>query len=273
MEQQLASPARPASVYDSNPFSLVMPAWEAFKLAWKPLVMLLLMIVGLVVAAGLVVVVMAKIMPLVGLVLSAAVVVAAIIGAMYVAWMNIAIMLAAIRGRRLELSEARPAGWVQPVKLFLTALLVGLTIVGGLILLIVPGIIFAVWFSYSLYVAVEDNVFGAAAMKRSLHIVKGHFWEVAAANALVGLVNMLYFIPFLGGLVILAVTTVLMPVPLVRYIQLKALPAGSRAETHPANYIVVIVAIIVNVMVNQARLHDLQSRLAAQELEKSSQAY
>lgn len=56
---------------------------------------------------------------------------------------------------------------------FLTGLLVGLAVMGGTILLIIPGIIFGFWFSQYPYIVAEENLSGVEAMKRSKYYIKG----------------------------------------------------------------------------------------------------
>ena len=61
-------------------------------------------------------------------------------------------------------------------KIFMANLLSGLLIALGSILLIVPGVIFAVWFYFSAQVVLYENLGGRAALSRSKTLVKGHFW-------------------------------------------------------------------------------------------------
>ena len=67
---------------------------------------------------------------------------------------------------------------------FLVTLLTGLIVFGGFILLIIPGIIFMVWYCFSAYITVleeKDNK-GMAALKASKNLVKGRwgatFWRL-----------------------------------------------------------------------------------------------
>ncbi len=62
--------------------------------------------------------------------------------------------------------------------LFLTGLLVGLAIFGGILLLIVPGIIFSFWFGLSQYVVIDEKLSGVEAMKKSKAYMKGNIGEV-----------------------------------------------------------------------------------------------
>lgn len=57
-------------------------------------------------------------------------------------------------------------------------LLTTLVIIGGFILLIIPGILFAVWLSQSQYVYVFEGIGGKAALSRSKQYVSGRWWPV-----------------------------------------------------------------------------------------------
>ena len=75
--------------------------------------------------------------------------------------------------------------WVS----FLTAL----AVIGGLILLIVPGIIFAIRFTFGTTVVVVEGSRGRAAMRRSWGLAKGQFWRILGtlflASLLAGIVG------------------------------------------------------------------------------------
>jgi hypothetical protein len=58
--------------------------------------------------------------------------------------------------------------------LIVVSILTGLAVLGGLILLIIPGIIFAIWFSLAPAVVVNEDLTGTTAMKRSKQIVQGN---------------------------------------------------------------------------------------------------
>jgi len=50
-------------------------------------------------------------------------------------------------------------------------------LVGG-ILLIIPGIIFYIYFEFSFFVFVGEGIKGAKALSRSKELVKGYWWQV-----------------------------------------------------------------------------------------------
>jgi hypothetical protein len=55
-----------------------------------------------------------------------------------------------------------------------TSILMGLAIMGGFILLIIPGILFALWFALSTHVVVIERLSGAKALGRSKELVRPH---------------------------------------------------------------------------------------------------
>jgi hypothetical protein len=67
------------------------------------------------------------------------------------------------------------------------SLLSGLAVVGGLILLIVPGILFAIRFTFGSIVVAVEGARGTSAMRRSWRLAKGHFWKILGTLFLAGL--------------------------------------------------------------------------------------
>jgi len=59
-----------------------------------------------------------------------------------------------------------------------TLVLVALAIIGGFILLIIPGIIFAIRFLFASPIVVLERVTYARAMRRSRELVKDHWWRI-----------------------------------------------------------------------------------------------
>lgn len=70
----------------------------------------------------------------------------------------------------------RSRKYISP--LFVTGLLTGLAVFGGLLLLIIPGILFMLWFSQSAYVVINENLSGSKAMSRSKAYVQGRIGEI-----------------------------------------------------------------------------------------------
>lgn len=88
------------------------------------------------------------------------------------------------------------------------SILSSLAILGGLILLIIPGIIWAVRFSFSPIIVVDTKIGPIAAMKESYAITKDNFWKILWFWIIIGLINFLGLIFFgIGLLITIPVTT------------------------------------------------------------------
>src|SRR3989344_7229660 len=81
-------------------------------------------------------------------------------------------------GEESRVQEAYKRAWPRLLPFLGLSLLVGLTILVGFILIIIPGIIFAVWFGFSYFVFLLENTGIREAMKKSKAYVKGRFWAV-----------------------------------------------------------------------------------------------
>jgi uncharacterized membrane protein len=89
-----------------------------------------------------------------------------------------------------------------------TSILTFLTIIGGLILLIIPGIFWAVRFSFSPIVVIDTKLGPVASMKESWAITKGQFWKILGFWVVIGLFNLAGLIVFgIGLLVTVPVST------------------------------------------------------------------
>lgn len=62
--------------------------------------------------------------------------------------------------------------------LLLVLLFSGLAVLGGFLLLLIPGLIFGVWFSLSAYSLIHENLRGRAALLRSKELAKGYWWAI-----------------------------------------------------------------------------------------------
>ena len=69
--------------------------------------------------------------------------------------------------------------WKLIVPLLFVAAIAALVTVGGLVLLIVPGLIFAIWFSFSQLSVILEGKRGIKALYYSRELVRGRFWPVA----------------------------------------------------------------------------------------------
>jgi hypothetical protein len=118
----------------------------------------------------------------------------------------------------------------------LVSVLVGLATVGGLILLVIPGIYIGVRLAVSIEALVVEGRRGTQAMGRSWELVGGHWWHafgtLLVAGLLTGVVNSLITLPFgdtswfVQGLVAAVATVVTLPygvlVGVLLYLDLRA---------------------------------------------------
>ena len=88
------------------------------------------------------------------------------------------------------------------VNYFLTSVVRGLIILVGFILLIVPGIIFAVRLKFAVYLVIDKNLDPVEAIKTSWRMTKGSAWNLFFFGILLGLINILGFICLIVGLFI-----------------------------------------------------------------------
>lgn len=109
-------------------------------------------------------------------------------------------------------------------KLFAMSVLVALMTVGGLILLIIPGLIVIRRYFLAPYVLVDKDVSILEAMRRSAAMSKphaGHIWSIIGVSALLSLPSI---IPIIGWAISFILTILYSVAPALRYQELKKLP-------------------------------------------------
>lgn len=106
----------------------------------------------------------------------------AIIGAVFGIWAGMAFIKTIIQRYTNAQTESIKSNLGNTVHLIVPSIwisiLTGLAVFGGLILLIIPGIIFAIWFSFGLYTLVLDNKRGTEALKYSKSLISGRWFGV-----------------------------------------------------------------------------------------------
>ena len=125
--------------------------------------------------------------------------VAGLISVIITAMLQAAILRAAAQatiGDPVDAEESYRFGFKRLGSVILVSVLVGLAVVGGFILLIIPGIIFLVLFSVSIPVLIVENRRGREAMSRSWNLAKGHFWHAFGVIIVAGLI-----VGFISGII------------------------------------------------------------------------
>jgi hypothetical protein len=116
----------------------------------------------------------------------------ALISVIISAMLQAAILRAAAQatiGDPVDPQESYRFGFKRLGSVILVSLLVGLVVVGGFILLVIPGLIFLVFLSVSVPVLIVENRRGRAALSRSWNLVKGHFWHAVGVIIVAGLIT------------------------------------------------------------------------------------
>ena len=82
------------------------------------------------------------------------------------------------KGQKVDLLDLRKSTRSLLGPFVLVALLQGLVVIGGILLLVIPGIIFWVWYAFAQISALLDGQHGMAALSFSRSLVVGRFWSV-----------------------------------------------------------------------------------------------
>lgn len=121
-------------------------------------------------------------------------------------WSQSAKYLAVIKMGNTE-KEIFKLGYKNIWRFFLVSLVVGLIVVLGLVLLIIPAVIFGVWYSFSVWLVLDKGMKIREALKTSKAMVKGRFWKVLGRTVTFGLFAffvsiVVVAIPYAGSLII-----------------------------------------------------------------------
>jgi hypothetical protein len=94
----------------------------------------------------------------------------------------------AVIGDPVDAEASYRYGFKRLGSVILVSLLVGLILLGGFILLIIPGIIFLVFLAVTIPALVVENKRGTDALGRSWNLVKGAFWHVLGTIVVAGII-------------------------------------------------------------------------------------
>jgi flagellar biosynthesis protein FliQ len=83
-----------------------------------------------------------------------------------------------IEGKKTSHETLQQNSWNLIPPLLIVSILQAVAIVGGFLLLIIPGIIFLVWYAFAQFNLILDNTRGVQSLSQSRQLVKGRFLEV-----------------------------------------------------------------------------------------------
>jgi len=109
-------------------------------------------------------------------------------------------------------SDVSSLSLMSAVYLVLASILVACGVFLGLILFIVPGLIFAVRSSLAQYIIIDQNEKVIPAIKKSMALTKGYFWSFARLILCICVLGLLSMFPLfgLGFIVLIPVSTIAM---------------------------------------------------------------
>lgn len=89
--------------------------------------------------------------------------------------------------------ESYKRGW-RKTGIYLSVIVPsGLIVFGGMALFLIPGIIFAIWLSFTVYVALDENLKGMKAILKSKEYVRGYWWSVLWRQIFIGLIISIFY--------------------------------------------------------------------------------
>lgn len=116
-------------------------------------------------------------------------------------WARVA-LFCAIKEQGAGIKKSLILAWEKIGSFFWVSLLTGLVSIAGYILFIIPGIIFSVWFGFSVYIFIWEGLKGTSALKRSKQLVQGYWWPIFGIVIVLGIVVMLIsWIKFFGPII------------------------------------------------------------------------
>ena len=107
-----------------------------------------------------------------------------------------------MRGKPMRFGEAIVKGFARFFPIIGLAICTLIAVGAGFMLLIIPGIMFAVMFYVALPACVVERLGPIASMKRSIALTKGHRWKIFGILILIGLLS------GIGGAVIATILTI-----------------------------------------------------------------
>lgn len=270
--------------YISNPLRLLQPSWEAIKLNLGSIIgiyLVALVVPAMLAAAGTVAFLVAlKNGFSLGLILVLVLLSLAILALLFLlAPAVIYILLQSARGKKVTVSKAYKKTWRRAPAVLAASLLTALAFLGGLVLFVIPGFIFATWFSFSPMIVVDEGIGAVEAMRRSKALVKNHLFEMWGMYSFSSAVNVLSIIPILGSVAAAALSLAYSAAQSVRYLQLIELQAGkpTKHETHWMNYVLIVVGLLLGGMSAQKDANNINkpadnSSIYTQQLQSDTPA-
>jgi hypothetical protein len=122
-----------------------------------------------------------------------------LLGTVTLFW-GLAAMVFAVADESIDIKTALQRGWSRIWAFAWVFTLTGFIVTGGFLLLIIPGIIFSVWFFFSQFVLAAEDERGMRALLKSKAYMQGRFFEVFIRLIVVWMVSVaIGMVPVLGA--------------------------------------------------------------------------
>lgn len=173
---------------------LIMRTWEIFEKNWKKLV--LVVVIGVLPLY----IFMAGVFGIIVLTAPAHRMLAAIIGVVLglvflygIFWAYatlVGAIILAVEGQPISIKSLFLSSRKKIWKFSLTYILYALVVLAGVILLLVPGFIWGIWFCSCVCIVIKEDCSPIESFKRSRRYVRGRFWAVFGRLCILGLIGM-----------------------------------------------------------------------------------
>lgn len=233
--------------YVSNPVELFKLSIKALALNVGPLIAVVLLPIAVIlpgIGAGFAIAYFVSKLPqttaYAGIAVALALILYLIYLLMVISIASYPVFLATAKGEAIKFKQAYETAKALLWPIAWTSLLGGLIVFAGSLLLIVPGILFAIWFSLAPYVVIEEKLMGKAALKRSKQLVEGNAIEVVGVLALSFAAYIVAsFVPLAGDIFSMVVSLAVGVALAYRYFGIKKLKDAGKSvpKAHRTNWI------------------------------------
>lgn len=111
------------------------------------------------------------------------------------------------------------------------SMILGVLLLVGFLLLIIPGIFLSIIFGFALYLVIEERLSPIDALKESARLTKGHRWQIFALGAAIIGINILGLIALIVGLLVTIPVSTLAMIHAYRTLKDWQLPAVIEGTT------------------------------------------
>ena len=164
---------------------LVVDSWSLYTKNWRkflPFMVLLFLPTLILSALGTITLYLSAYLPSSSLASNIVILIVFAASLVFAIWVTIALtrtIYACLLAKPTEWRETFSSSNSFIWPMIFTTFLVGLIVLGGTLLFIIPGIIFAVWYSFTSYTVIFEGAKGLSALRASKSLVVGRWWPIA----------------------------------------------------------------------------------------------